>query len=438
MCALRLRTDWARSSIVTLAIIGGLSGCRAAALAYGDTPASARANAEGVTTALEQRFTHVVRVPKFQNARMRIARYVFSPSRIVDDTSLWTSMRSENGHKVRDLEIFGSFANGQYTFVPRAARLPITRLGESRHFTGMRQLDGDGRWQWLTSVEQVMGPMPPARATDIMRALFVSAEQSSATVRADYRSAFPRSTQAFGRMFAMDSLNTSTQSDGSTLVSLHIVTSADRLDTESPALGKFIRRYVASTRYRVRLADKTGAEWFDANQDHSRLIVRFRTHNGELQPLVGAARRMPDTLAIRMDGEAKLSMFTVGFEKLVGEFVHVSTATERSWNMRFTTEPSWKLPFMAEQLLRSSLRQPFTGEGTQFRIGFARNGSQPTTLQRAVVLSVQESAIMRFLGNLGFTAMSDYAGAVEGEENRFLAEGFAALRADIEALTAGR
>ena len=438
MCALRLRTDGTRSAIAILALISGLSSCRAAALAYGDTPASARANAEGVTTALEQRFTHVVRVPKFQNARMRIARYVFSPSRIVDDSSLWTSVRSENGRSVRDLEIFGSFANGQYTFVPRAVRLPIMRLGESRHFTGVRQLDGDGRWQWVTSVEQVMGPMPPARATDIMRALFVSAEQSSATVRADYRSAFPRSTQAFGRMFTIDSLNTSTQGDGSTLVSLHILTSDDRLYTGSPALGKFIRRYIASTRFHVRLSDKTGSDWFDANQDHSRLILRFRTHNGELQPLLGAARPMPDTLAIRMDGDAKLSMFTVGIQKLVGEFVHVSTTTERGWSMRFTTEPSWKLPFMAEQLLRSSLRQPFTGEGTQFRIGFARNGAQPTTLQRSVVLSVQESAIMRFLGNLGFTAMSDYAGAVEEEENRFLAQGFAALRADIAGLTAGR
>ena len=206
MCDLRLRTEWARSSIVLLAFTGALGGCRAAALAYGDTPASAHANADGVTTALEQRFTHVVRVPKFQNARMRIARYVFSPSRIVNDTALWTSVRSENGRAIRDLEVFGSFVSDQYTFVPREQRAPIMRLGESRHFTGVRQLDGDNRWQWITSVEQVMGPMPPTRATDIMRALFVSTEHASSVVRADYRGAFPRSTQTFGRMFAIDSL----------------------------------------------------------------------------------------------------------------------------------------------------------------------------------------------------------------------------------------
>ena len=43
---------------------------------------------------------------------------------------------------------------------------------------------------------------------------------------------------------------------------------------------------------------------------------------------------------------------------------------------------------------------------------------------------------MRFLGNLGFTAMSDYAGQVEEEESRFIAESMAAFRADISALTA--
>jgi hypothetical protein len=41
---------------------------------------------------------------------------------------------------------------------------------------------------------------------------------------------------------------------------------------------------------------------------------------------------------------------------------------------------------------------------------------------------------MRFLGNLGFTAVSDYAGQVEEEENRFIAEAMRALRADMNAL----
>ena len=47
---------------------------------------------------------------------------------------------------------------------------------------------------------------------------------------------------------------------------------------------------------------------------------------------------------------------------------------------------------------------------------------------------VQESAILRFLGSLGASAMSDFAGKSEAEENRFTADVFNALRADLEAL----
>ena len=51
-------------AIRTLAFVATLTvgplGCRAAALAYGPDAASARANADGVMSALEQRFTRVV------------------------------------------------------------------------------------------------------------------------------------------------------------------------------------------------------------------------------------------------------------------------------------------------------------------------------------------------------------------------------------------
>ena len=200
--------------------------------------------------------------------------------------------------------------------------------------------------------------------------------------------------------------------------------------------AKFIRRYVESSGYHIRLTDKSGGEWFDASAKRgSRLVIRFRSHDGELQPLSGVARHMPDTLVLNMDAQAKLSFFTVGVSNLIGEFVHVHTASERGWAMRFTKEPRWQLPPLAEQLLHSPLQRPFVGDGVQFRIGYTRGTDGQTFLSRSVVLAVQESAIMRFLGTLGFTAMSDYAGQVEEEENRFLAEGFAALRADIASLT---
>ncbi len=69
-------------------------------------------------------------------------------------------------------------------------------------------------------------------------------------------------------------------------------------------------------------------------------------------------------------------------------------------------------------------------------MGFRAGPGGQTLLTRELDFAVRESAIMRFLGNLGFIAMSDYAGSVEEEESRFIAEAMAALRADVAGITA--
>ncbi len=419
-----------RSVVIGLLLI--LAGCRAATTAFGTDAVSARANADAFASALEQRFTRVVRTPKFLQARLRIGRHALSPSKLAYDTALWTGMRAVRSGVERDLELTGALINGAYTFTAQPRVPTPVRTGDSRHLIGLVQLDREGDWQWTTTVQNAVGTVAPERASAIMRALFVSTERPSAAVRADYRSAFARTAVAMGRMFSLDSVITVAQSDGSTLVALHILTSDVRLKESFPALAKYVRKYLAPARYRYVLSDRSGANWFDAQASKSRLVLRFRTHDGELQPLAGAARRMPDTLVLHVDLSAKISVFTVGASDLVGEFVHVHTLNERGWAMRFTREPKWDLPLLAEQLLNAPLRRPFEGNGVQFRIGLVREGDRQTVLARSLVLAVRESAIMRFFGNLGFTAMSDFAGVVEEEENRFLAEAFAALRADFQ------
>ena len=407
------------------------TGCRAVTTAFGGDAASARANAEAFAGALEQRFTRVVRAPKFLLARMRIGRHALSPSKLAGDTAIWTSMRSSRNGIERDLELSGEMLNGGYSFLA-ASRVPTpAKTGDSRHYIGLVQLAKDTDWQWTTTVQNAVGAMAPERGRDIMRALFLSAERPSAVIRADYRSAFGRTATALGRLFSLDSILSAPQLDGSTLVTLHILSSDERLRPAFPELAGYVRRYLAPARYHFRLSDRGGADWFDAQARKSRLVVRFRTHDGELQPLAGTARRMPDTLLLNVDASAKISMFTVGASDLVGDFIHVHSGTERGWAMRFTREPKWDLPLLAEQLLRSPLRRPFEGTGVQFRIGLLREAGGETQLARALVVAVRESAIMRFLGNLGFTAMSEFAGVVEEEENRFIAEVFAALRADF-------
>ena len=143
---------------------------------------------------------------------------------------------------------------------------------------------------------------------------------------------------------------------------------------------------------------------------------------------------MPDTLILTVDAMAKLGLFSVGVSNLVGEFVHVDTPRERAWQLRFTREPKWHLPLIAERLLSSAIRHPFEGNGVFFKLGLRTGPAGQTISERVVDVAVKESAIMRWLGNLGFTAMSDFAGSVEEEENRFLVELFRAMRADMAAL----
>jgi len=423
-----------RALAAVLGALLAITGCKGVALAYGPDLASARANADAFASAIEARFSKVIRTPRFARSRIRIARYALAPSKLAPDTAIWTSMRSTTTGAERDLEIGAGLVNGQYSFVDKRNVGSPVRTGDERHFMRLQQLDGHDDWMWKTDVDHAIGAMPPARATDVFRALFASAERPATVVRADYRAAFPRSAQAFGRMLSIDSINTTPQGDGSTLVALHILVNNENLKPRLPAFAKFVARYVESARYRYRLSDRAGSDWFDAQQADKRLVIRFRSHNGELQPLLGGVRRMPDSLLLNVDALAKLSFFTVGVTKLQGDFVHIHTATERGWAMRFTKEPEWHLPLFTEQMLQTPLRRPFDGTGLVGRLSIKSGSDGQTLLSRQFDVAIRESAIVRFVGNLGFGAMNDYAGAAELEEHRFIAEGFAAVRADLAAM----
>lgn len=426
---------------LTLVAIGAAtaqSGCRPAIDAFGETTVSAGTYAGEFATAMEQRFTRVTRTPKVSYARARMAQYALAPSKLVNDTALWTALRSTVNGSERDLEIFGgmsgSLSDGNFAFVSRARAAPLSKLGDARHYIGLTQVSTDNEWRWTTSVENDIGTMPPARASNIIRALFASAEYAPSAVRAAYRLTSPRTTSALGRLVTMDSLSSVKQNDGSALVTLQMVLSDAKLKTEFPEFAKYVRKYLEPMKMHLRLHDTGGAQWFDVRLEHLRIVMRFRSHNGELQPIFGADRPMPDKLLLTIDGTTKLSFFTVGVSNLHGEFVHSGKPSDNAWVMRFAEEPEWHLPLIGEKLLQSPLKRPFADQGIQFRIGVASNTAGQTILYRNMTAVVQESAIMRFLGNLGSTAVSDFAGKVEKEQNRFIAEWFRAMHDDVTAL----
>jgi len=308
------------------------------------------------------------------------------------------------------------------------------RVGDERHLIEVAQKSDDD-WAWHTVVEHAVGTMPPARMNDVFRGLFGALERPGAAVRADYRAAFPRTAQSLGRMLVIDSVGAVRQPDGSSLVTTRIRIDGKTLARTYPDYGKYIQKYIEPAQYDWRFTDRAGGLWFEARAVQKVLTIRFRSLNGTLQPIEGAARRMPDTLTVSVDGTAKIGMFTVGASDVVGEFVHLDTPKDNAWIFRFAREPHWDLPLIAERLLRAPLRRPFEGRGVYFKIGFRTADQGQTLSERILDMTVRESAIMRFLGNLGFTAISDYAGKVEEQENHFFSETLRALRTDMAALT---
>jgi hypothetical protein len=205
-----------------------------------------------------------------------------------------------------------------------------------------------------------------------------------------------------------------------------------------PAFAQYVDKYVAPARYKIALADGRGGRWLDARADDNVLTFRFRTRGGQLLALDGAARPMPDSLQFHVDAFAKFLVFEVGVTQMVADFVNLRGENERGWLMRFRRPPKWHFPLAVNYLIRSSLNRPFEGSGMLFRLSL-RDGEAAgaqTVLARRLDLAVEESAIVRWLGGLGFSAMNDFAGRAEVEENRFTAEALQALRADVRALTA--
>ena len=421
-----------------LAAIPWLGACRAVPLEGtrdgATTPAAAVAQAEALAAALEARFTRVYRAPRYATARLRIARYAGAPSKLVHDTTLWTASRTTREGAEREQEAFSSLVAGRYRFVEQA-RAPIpVRVGDERHLVRLRQLSGS-EWGWHTEVEHAVGTITPEGAAALLRGWFRSLERPPAAIRADYRTAFPRTAQALGRLVTLDSIATQRDGEGATQVTLRLQVRARQLQATFPHFAEFIARYVEPARYRYRLADAAGTTWWDAQAADRVLTVRLRVRDGVLLPLGGGTRPLPDTVVLHADARAKVGLFSVGVSGMRGTFAIHRAAGERSWFLRFTEPPTWHLPLVAERLLATPLRRPFLGGGVQLRTGFRTGPQGQALLFRHIDLAVQESAIVRWLGNLGFTAVSEHEGAADEEEDRFLVELFRALRDDLTALS---
>jgi hypothetical protein len=425
-----------RHVAIALLVLPVAGACRATPPAFGTTASDASQNATDFFGGVANRFTSVTRTPKFAAARGKLARHALSPSSILNDTSVWTSVVGNS----RTLTATGRLVGEHYVFDATANAVPPTRPGDTWHSMRLSRLPGQDEYRWDTGVDMAVGDVRPSELHAVWSSLLATVgRHPPPMLRAEYRAAFPRTTRVMGVLASLDSLRTSRQADGSTTVSLVVSLHPERVRAAgSPAFARYLEKYVQPARYSMVFADQQGGRWLVATARDNRLEFQLRTRDGRLLPLNGPARPMPARLRLDASFFVKFSIFTVGVSELVADVAVLGDARERGWDFRFRKEPRWHLPLATRHFIRSALRRPFEGEGAHFRLSALRAEEDgPTLIVRRTAIDVKESALVRWLGGLGSGAMSDFAGQAEAEENRFAEDVFRALAADCAALLGG-
>ena len=399
--------------------------------AFGPNIAFARQNAEEFFYSIASRFTNIQRPPRILHARAQFGHYALTPSGIYNDTTIWLSIGPDSARLFGDE---GVFSYDRYVVTAKLSTTPPDAITESREIVRLRKLSSN-EYEWFTDVDVALGRIQAKNIADVLAAGLAGGEgRSSAAIRADYTASFPRTAAALGRLFRMDTLRATPDSDGATTYDLAIRLTPDILKATMPHYSAYVDKYFSKGRYRITLTDKTGARWFDAWAANYYMHFKVRSKAGHFAPLEGVVRPMPEALMIRLDMAMKILVFTVGWTEMMGEFDIINTPHERGWSMRFQKEPNWTLPPTVGYLLKAPLRRPFQGPGIPVRISIRDNPGAQTVLNRRGTLVVQESGILRFLNRLSGTAVGDFLGPSEREANRFNADAFRALRLDVAAL----
>jgi hypothetical protein len=389
---------------------------------------SARERGSELFSALGMRVVLPWRDAKYDTARLRIASAAMLPSRVWRDSAVWTSITAGR----RELLVRGHFDGTRYR-MQAAPSVPFpATAAEARHLITLARLSDD-EYAWHTDVPYAIGHVTAREAGAMFAAIFASAEgRTEAEVRAGYERILPRTTRVMGQLFRVDSIHSVQLADRSTSALFSLSLTPDGVEQKYPELAKYLRRYVRAGKMHLVLRDSSGNSYLDLNIANGKLDMRVRTAAGRMMALYGPARLRPDTLILGADITVRVRGFTFGFRNYRGEFRIISGERERSWQLVSRTEPEWVLPLITERLLRTPLRRPFLGAGAFAQIGIRDSAGAQTILARRVSLTVQESAILRFIGRLGAIAVSDYAGDVEREEMAWLNEVFTALLADIQ------
>jgi hypothetical protein len=430
-----LALRWSRTGLaaaIPAALIAGFAACSDTLRGVGATPAAAQANAEQLFGSVADRFDQVELSPRYNVARLKLAESALVPSRVYDDTVVWGARMSPG---VRVLYLSGEMGDdGRYRLEPRPVLTPATRPGETRHTIALERL-APSVYRWDTNVQFAVGAIQADGVAALISDLLAAPEgRTERQLRDELHAAFPRAAAAVGRGFSIDSLRVAPGALGTTNVAVTIGFRPDEMRAAFPKLASYLDKYLGPAKYHLTLSDHSGAPLMELAGRNRSATLRYRLRNGKLATLLGPPRDWPDSLLLTTDLSVKVKLFTVGFHRLVTDFVVSRAPHERAWTIVAQHEPDWDLPLITERLIRTPLHRPFEGAGSLFRVAVRDSAGEQTLITRRSRLDVQESSIVRFVGSLTSHMIGELDANVEVEENRFIHDAFAGLVADVRAM----
>ena len=407
------------------------STCSDAASKLGATRADARFNAVQLFSALAARFGPLEFDSALSAARLKIARSALVPSRIFRDSSIWTSATGSS----RVLDITGApVLEGSYRLAVDGSSLPFTPPSTYHRRLELRDR-GRGVYEWRARDDLAVGSVRGSNLGEAVTAFFTGLERNRhSTLRGAIRESLPRTSAALGRLYMLDTLATTADSDGATSVAFVATMHPKRMAKILPHYARYLEKYVSPLTYSVTLADADGHRWGEATLRDRRFTFHFRVAGGNLAPMNAPPRRIPSTLRVRLGLTAKALVFRVGFRDLAGDVTLQRDAHTSGFTATFKREPDWILPLLTERMLRAPLRRPFMNDGAQLAFAVTDSVGTQTLVTRSYNLSVKESGILRFLGKLGSSAISDFRAGAEREADQFTGEMWLALSEDVRDL----
>ena len=422
--------SWVSRRVAIGVIIAAVAGCQPAIAGLRAPDGSGPTKAQDLFGALAVRFGVAYRDQRFEAIRPRMIRHALTPSRIYGDTTVWTSREGD----VRTVTVAGELVGDRYILAARADVPRPDAPGKSRHAMHLRRVSASVH-QWDSTDELAVGMVRAADVFSIVEGAMRGLEQPADAIRREYRTAFPRTTAMLSRLFTLDTLRTALGEDGATTVTIASRLDAERLRPTAPKYAAYVDEYLKPLRIELTLTDSAGRTWGTARFRKNLLEVRLRARDGTLLPLSGSDTVVPDSLQVRITFFAKVLFFDVGTTNLLADVVPIHTENARGWSLRFRREPQWHFPLAVSRLLRAPLRRPFADGGTVLEyVVHDTSGGGQTLLARNIHIVVQESAIVRWLGALGATAMGDLTTEAEQEKDRYVGEVFRAVGDDLRVL----